>query len=139
MKRLVVGRPLPSDRLGEQLLPKRIALPVFASDPLSSVAYATQEIMLVLTLGGLSYLFLAPWIGLAVIVLLAVVVMSYRQVVRAYPSGGGSYEVATGTPRYDRWYTYLDTYSARAESLVVNWQSGYDPLVTPDAVTPGAA
>ena len=95
MKRLVVGRPLRSDRLGEQLLPKRIALPVFASDPLSSVAYATQEIMLVLTLGGLAYLYLAPWIGLAVIVLLAVVVLSYRQVVRAYPSGGGSYEVAT--------------------------------------------
>jgi amino acid transporter len=95
MKRLVVGRPIRSDRLGEQLLPKRIALPVFASDPLSSVAYATQEIMLVLTLGGLAYLYLAPWIGLGVIVLLAVVVLSYRQVVRAYPSGGGSYEVAT--------------------------------------------
>jgi amino acid transporter len=95
MKRVVVGRPLRSDRLGEQLLSKRIALPVFASDPLSSVAYATQEIMLVLTLGGLSYLFLAPWVGLGVIVLLAVVVLSYRQVVRAYPSGGGSYEVAS--------------------------------------------
>lgn len=95
MKRLVVGRPLRSDRLGEQLLSKRIALPVFASDPLSSVAYATQEILLVLTLGGLAYLYLAPWIGLGVIVLLAVVVMSYRQVVQAYPSGGGSYEVAS--------------------------------------------
>ncbi len=95
MKRLVVGRPLRSDRLGEQLLSKRIALPVFASDPLSSVAYATQEILLVLTLGGLAYLYLAPWIGLGVVVLLAVVVLSYRQVVRAYPSGGGSYEVAT--------------------------------------------
>ncbi len=95
VKRLLVGRPLRSDRLGEQLLPKRIALPVFASDPLSSVAYATQEIMLVLTLGGLAYLYLAPWVGLAVIVLLAVVVLSYRQVVRAYPTGGGSYEVAT--------------------------------------------
>jgi amino acid transporter len=95
LKRLVVGRPLRSDRLVEQLLPKRIALPVFASDPLSSVAYATQEIMVVLTMGGLAYLYLAPWIGLAVIVLLAVVVVSYRQVVRAYPSGGGSYEAAT--------------------------------------------
>src|SRR5215475_15195760 len=95
MKRIVVGRPLRSDRLTEQLLPKRIALPVFASDPLSSVAYATQEILLVLTLGGLAYLFLAPWVGLAVVALLAVVVISYRQVVRAYPSGGGSYEVAS--------------------------------------------
>jgi amino acid transporter len=95
MKRLVVGRPLRSDRLTEQLLPKRIALPVFASDPLSSVAYATQEILLVLTLGGMAYLSLTPWIGLGVIVLLTVVVLSYRQVVRAYPSGGGSYEVAS--------------------------------------------
>ncbi len=95
LKRLVVGRPLRSDRLGEQLLQKRIALPIFASDPLSSVAYATQEILLVLTLGGLAYLYLAPWLGLAVVALLAVVVISYRQVVRAYPSGGGSYEVAS--------------------------------------------
>jgi amino acid transporter len=95
MKRFIVGRALRSDRLSEQLLPKRIALPVFASDPLSSVAYATQEILLVLTLGGLAYLYLAPWVGLAVIVLLFVVVLSYRQVVRAYTTGGGSYEVAT--------------------------------------------
>ncbi|NJC85919.1 APC family permease [Planosporangium mesophilum] len=95
VKRLLVGRPLPSDRLGEQLLSKRLALPIFASDPLSSVAYATQEILLVLTLGGLAYLYLAPWIGIAVVVLLAVVVVSYRQVVRAYPGGGGSYEVAS--------------------------------------------
>src|SRR4029453_12953806 len=65
-KRLGVGRPLRSDRLGEQLLPKRIALPIFASDPLSSVAYATQEILLVLTLGGLAYLYLAPGGGIAV-------------------------------------------------------------------------
>jgi amino acid transporter len=95
LKRLLVGRPLRSDRLGETLLPKRLALPIFASDPLSSVAYATQEILLVLTLGGLAYLYLAPWVALAVVVLLAVVVVSYRQVVRAYPSGGGSYEVAS--------------------------------------------
>ena len=94
-KRLLVGRPLRSDRLGETLLSKRLALPIFASDPLSSVAYATQEILLVLSLGGLAYLYLAPWIAVAVVVLLAVVVVSYRQVVRAYPSGGGSYEVAT--------------------------------------------
>jgi amino acid transporter len=94
VKRLVLGRPFRSDRLGETLLPKRVALPIFASDPLSSVAYATQEILLILTLGGLAYLHLAPWVALAVVVLLTVVVISYRQVVRAYPSGGGSYEVA---------------------------------------------
>jgi amino acid transporter len=95
LKRIVVGRPFRSDRLGETLLSKRLALPIFASDPLSSVAYATQEILLVLTLGGLAYLYLAPWVALGVVVLLGVVVVSYRQVVRAYPSGGGSYEVAS--------------------------------------------
>ena len=95
LKRVVLGRPFRSDRLGHTLLPKRIALPIFASDPLSSVAYATQEILLILTLGGLTYLYMAPWIAAAVVVLLAVVVLSYRQVVRAYPSGGGSYEVAS--------------------------------------------
>jgi amino acid transporter len=94
LKRLVLGRPFRSDTLGETLLPKRLALPIFASDPLSSVAYATQEILLILSLGGLTYLSFSPWIGLAVVVLLTVVVLSYRQVVRAYPSGGGSYEVA---------------------------------------------
>jgi amino acid transporter len=77
------------------LLPIRIALPIFASDPLSSVAYATQEILLILTLGGLAYLYLTPLIGAAVVLLLAVVVLSYRQVVQAYPSGGGSYEVVS--------------------------------------------
>ena len=93
MKRLVLGRPFRSDSLGHTLLSKRIALPVFASDPLSSVAYATQEILLILTLGGLAYMHLTPYIAAGVVVLLAVVVLSYRQVVKAYPSGGGSYEV----------------------------------------------
>ncbi|MBT2387558.1 APC family permease, partial [Streptomyces sp. ISL-11] len=95
VKRLVVGRALPSEGLQETLLPKRLALPIFASDPLSSVAYATQEILLVLTLGGLAYLHLATWIAIAVVALMAVVVLSYRQVVHAYPSGGGSYEVVS--------------------------------------------
>ncbi|MGP4017438.1 APC family permease [Saccharopolyspora sp. 5N708] len=93
LKRLVLGRPVRSDRLGETLLPKRLALPIFASDPLSSVTYATQEILLILSLGGLAVLHLTPWVALAVVVLLAVVVASYWQVVHAYPSGGGSYEV----------------------------------------------
>jgi amino acid transporter len=93
-KRLVLGRPVRSDRLGESLLPKRLALPIFASDALSSVAYATQEILIILTLGGTAFLYLAPWLAAAVVVLLIVVVLSYRQVVHAYPSGGGDYEVA---------------------------------------------
>jgi amino acid transporter len=93
-KRLVLGRPVRSDRVGESLLPKRLALPIFASDALSSVAYATQEILIVLTLGGVAYLYLAPWLAVGVVVLLITVVLSYRQVVHAYPSGGGDYEVA---------------------------------------------
>jgi amino acid transporter len=94
-KRLLVGRPMQSDRLGHTLLPKRIALPVFASDALSSVAYATEEILLVLSLGGIAFFSYTPWIALAVGVLMLVVVASYRQNVHAYPSGGGDYEVAS--------------------------------------------
>jgi amino acid transporter len=93
-KRLVLGRAVRSDRLGESLLSKRYALPIFASDPLSSVAYATQEILIVLTLGGTAFLYLAPWLAVGVVLLLITVVLSYRQVVHAYPSGGGDYEVA---------------------------------------------
>jgi amino acid transporter len=95
VKRLLVGRPMQSERLGHTLLPKKIALPVFASDALSSVAYATQEILLVLAAGGLAYIAYTPWIALAVGLLMLVVVASYRQNVHAYPSGGGDYEVTT--------------------------------------------
>ncbi len=93
-KRLLVGRPLRSARLGETLLPKRLALPVFCSDPLSSNAYATEEILRALSLGGLALLFLTPWVALAVVILLAVVVVSYRQTCYAYPNGGGAYAVS---------------------------------------------
>ena len=95
LKRLVIGLPMRSEAAGEALLPKRLALPIFASDALSSVAYAVQEIILVLTLAGTAYLFLTPWIALAVVVLMTTVVASYRQLVRAYPTGGGDYEVAS--------------------------------------------
>lgn len=94
-KRLLLGRPVRSDRLGHTLLPKRIALPVFASDALSSVAYAPDEILLTLAIAGLGATVLSPWVGLAVVLVLVVVVTSYRQNVHAYPSGGGDYEVAT--------------------------------------------
>ncbi|MET0236108.1 MAG: APC family permease [Kibdelosporangium sp.] len=94
-KRLVVGRPFRSDSLGHTLLPKRIALPVFASDALSSVAYAPQEIFLTLSIAGFASFVYAPWVGLVVVIVLLAVVMSYRQNVHAYPSGGGDYEVAT--------------------------------------------
>lgn len=94
-KRLLVGRPMRSENLGHTLLPKRIALPVFASDALSSVAYAPDEILLTLSLAGIAAVAFSPWVGLAVVVVLLIVVASYRQNVRAYPSGGGDYEVAT--------------------------------------------
>ena len=94
LKRLVLGRPFRSDRLSHTLLPKRIALPIFASDALSSVAYAPEEIFLTLSVAGLSAYAFAPWIGVAVALVMLVVVASYRQNVHAYPSGGGDYEVA---------------------------------------------
>jgi amino acid transporter len=93
-KRWLIGEPLPSEKLEGQLLPKHLALPIFASDPLSSVAYGPQEMLLVLTLGGLSFLAFAPWVAAGVVILLITVVASYRQLIKAYPSGGGDYEVA---------------------------------------------
>ncbi len=93
-KRRVIGRPLASDAEGDQLLPKRLALPVFASDPLSSVAYASEEAMLVLALAGSGALFLLTPVSLAVATLLAIVVVSYQQTIRAYPGGGGAFIVA---------------------------------------------
>jgi len=94
-RRLLLGRPFRSDRLAHTLLPKRVALPVFASDALSSVAYAPEEIFLVLSVAGLAAYALTPWIGLAVVFVMVVVIASYRQNVHAYPSGGGDYEVVT--------------------------------------------
>ena len=77
-----------SERMGETLLPKRIALPVFCRDPLSSNAYATEGIMLMLSVGGLGLFRFVPWIAAPVAMLLVVVVASYRQTCRAYPGGG---------------------------------------------------
>ncbi len=93
-KRILLGRKLRSSQLGETLLPKRIALPVFASDALSSVAYAPDEIFIMLSIAGASAYAFSWKIGLAVCVVMLTVVMSYRQNVHAYPSGGGDYEVA---------------------------------------------
>jgi amino acid transporter len=94
VKRALVGTPIDSSSSHHSLLSKRIALPVFCSDPLSSVAYATDQILLVLVLGGVTALTWTPWVGLAVIALLAIVVTSYRKTVYAYPGGGGAYAVA---------------------------------------------
>ncbi|WP_240755689.1 APC family permease [Nocardioides iriomotensis] len=94
-KRILLGRKLRSTQLGETLLPKRIALPVFASDALSSVAYAPDEIFIMLAIAGASAYVWTWKIGIAVAVVMLTVVASYRQTVHAYPSGGGDYEVAT--------------------------------------------
>ena len=94
-KETVVGRPLSSQDQQHQLLSKRLALPVFSSDALSSVAYATEEAMLVLALAGAAAFRLVTPVALAVASLLAVVVISYRQTIRAYPQGGGAFSVAT--------------------------------------------
>jgi amino acid transporter len=94
-KRILLGRKLKSDQLGETLLPKRIALPVFASDALSSVAYAPDEIFIMLSTAGAAAYVWSWKIGIAVALVMIAVVMSYRQTVHAYPSGGGDYEVAT--------------------------------------------
>jgi amino acid transporter len=94
-KRILLGRKLRSSQLGETLLPKRIALPVFASDALSSVAYAPDEIFIMLSLAGASAYVWSWKIGIAVALVMTAVVASYRQNVHAYPSGGGDYEVAS--------------------------------------------
>jgi amino acid transporter len=113
-KRVLFGRALHTNQLGETLLPKRIALPVFASDALSSNGYATQEILLVLSLGGYALFQYAPWVAAAVIVVFLVVVLSYRQNVHAYPSGGGDYEVVS-TNLGPRWGVFV------ASALMVDY------------------
>ncbi|WP_043444929.1 APC family permease [Arthrobacter sp. L77] len=94
VKRVLVGKPFASDRLRNRSLPKRLALPAFSASALSSVAYAPDEILLTLALAGVASVAISPWVGLAVIAVLLVVVASYRQAVHAYPSGGGDYEIA---------------------------------------------
>ncbi len=94
LKRVVLGRPMSSGELEHTLLPKVIALPVFSSDPLSSNAYATQEALIVLVAAGAAGMRLIFPVSIAVATLLAIVVTSYRQTVKAYPSGGGAYRVS---------------------------------------------
>jgi amino acid transporter len=94
-RRFLAGRPLRTEPQDRPVLPKRIALPVFASDALSSVAYAPDEILLTLAFAGLAAVTISPWVALAVVVVLVTVIASYRQNVHAYPSGAGDYEVAT--------------------------------------------
>ena len=94
LKRVLVGRALAGRSAEHQLLPRILALPVFASDPLSSNAYATEQMMLVLVTAGTGALAARIPIAIAIAAMLTLVVVSYRQTVRAYPRGGGSYIVA---------------------------------------------
>lgn len=94
VKRFLVGQPLATDRADHERLPKILALPVFSSDAISSVAYATEATMVALMVAGTGSFWLTPWLTLGIVVLLAIVTTSYRQTVMAYPSGGGSYIVA---------------------------------------------
>ncbi|HEX9824276.1 MAG TPA: amino acid permease [Actinomycetota bacterium] len=94
VKRVLLGRALASDKLEHQLLPKTLALPVFSSDPLSSNAYATEEMMLVLAMAGATSFRLMIPTAFVIGLVLVIVITSYRQTVRAYPRGGGSYIVA---------------------------------------------
>jgi len=136
-KRILVGRALSSEQLHETLLPKRIALPVFASDALSSNAYATQEILLTLAIGGATLYKYAPWVAGLVVLVFFVVVASYRQNVHAYPSGGGDYEVV-GTnlgPRAGVFVAsallvdYILTVAVSISSAVANIRSALPSLV----------
>src|SRR5579862_5425047 len=94
LKRLVVGRPMATGQFDETLLPKTLALPIFASDPLSSVAYATEAGLVVLLAASAGSAHLVFPLSIGIAALLAIVVMSYRQTVRVYESSGGAYVVA---------------------------------------------
>jgi amino acid transporter len=130
-KRILVGRPMASGELEDTLLPKAIALPVFSSDALSSVAYATGEIILVLGAAGAAAVSNVVPVSIAVASLLAIVVISYRQTVRAYPNGGGAYIVA-----YDNLGMYPGLLAAAALLLdyvltvSVSTVAGVDALVS---------
>ena len=93
-KRLLVGRPIPSSLAHHQRLGRATGLAVLSSDALSSVAYASEEILRVLMVGGLAAMTLSQPISLMIATLLAVVAFSYRQTIKVYSRGGGDYMVA---------------------------------------------
>ena len=94
LKRFVVGKPIPSHLAHHERLSRVTGLAVLSSDALSSVAYATEEILRVLMLGGVGRSGLVEPIAFVIAAMLAIVVFSYRQTIHAYPSGGGAYIVA---------------------------------------------
>jgi amino acid transporter len=94
LKQWILGNPLATAQAAQERLSKPVALAVFSSDPLSSVAYATEEILLVLVLAGTATLSASLWISVAIVFLLAILTASYRQIIAAYPGGGGAYTVS---------------------------------------------
>ncbi len=101
LKRVVLGSPIPSTLERQERLGRATGLAIFASDALSSSAYATEEILLILVLAGSGALGMSVPIALGIAALIAIVVISYRQTIRAYPRGGGAYIVtreAAGAP-----------------------------------------
>jgi amino acid transporter len=120
-----LGDPLHNEDSRHQRLSNPIALAVFSSDAISSVAYATGEIILVLSLAGAAFLHLAWWISLAIGAPLIIVAISYRQTIRAYPSGGGSYIVAREPLRHGRPDRRSFSRAARAATMLL-----LSPLVT---------
>lgn len=93
LKRLILGRAFATDRLARERLPKRLALPTFSSDALSSVAYAPDQILLTLALAGLAASAVSWWVALGVVVLMGIVVVTGLNTVHEFPGGGGDYEV----------------------------------------------
>jgi amino acid transporter len=94
LSHLLIGRPLETQALSHQTVGKMVGLAVFASDALSSTAYATEEILIILALAGLGYAHISIPIAIAIAVLIGIVTISYRQTIHAYPNGGGAYIVA---------------------------------------------
>src|SRR2546430_1244776 len=94
IKQVLVGKPIPSHLAHHERLSKITGLAVLSSDALSSVAYATEEILRVLVLAGTAALSISSPIAMVIAAILAIVVFSYRQTIHAYPSGGGAYIVA---------------------------------------------
>nr|BFF27370.1 hypothetical protein GCM10025732_53350 [Glycomyces mayteni] len=95
LKRLLVGEPFASGRGSSLVLSKRYAIPLLAVNPISSIAYAPEQVFLVLGVAGTAAYALSPWTGLAVAAVMVAVIASYRYTVQAYPGGGGDYRVVT--------------------------------------------
>ena len=100
LSKFLIGRPLETTALLDQRVTKRVGLAVFASDALSSTAYATEEILIILALAGTSAstLGVSIPIAIAIAILLVIVTISYRQTIYAYPNGGGAYIVSAERP-----------------------------------------